>query len=130
MNDHLNQGNDFADVVNVDEIGAVGSPEEESESSVAWSSSEGAVVGGAFEVFGGDGNEASFDGREYQSSASTRSIRCWERIRILLGWVEACLGRRVGRRAARGARGAGVGFRFLFFAFWMALERPSLVEGL
>jgi len=56
-------GNDFLDVVDVDEIGAMGAPEgfgvESGEKLV-----EGAVVGGAFDIFGGDGDEATFDGSE------------------------------------------------------------------
>ncbi len=50
-------------MVDVDEIGAVGSPEGVGvERGVEFL--EGAVVGGAFEVFGGDGDEAALDGGE------------------------------------------------------------------
>lgn len=56
-------GNDFADVVDVDEKGAVRAPEGVGvECGVEFL--EGAVVGGAFEVFGGDGDQAAFDGSE------------------------------------------------------------------
>ena len=59
----LEPGDDFADVVDVDEIGAVRAPEGVGvEGGVELF--EGAVVGGAFEVFGGDGDEAAFDGGE------------------------------------------------------------------
>ena len=48
-------GDYFADMVDVDEEGAVGSPEGVGvERGVEFL--EGAVVGGAFEVFGGDGD--------------------------------------------------------------------------
>ncbi len=58
-------GDDFADVVDVDEVGAVGAPEG------VWVEGgveflEGAVVGGAFEVFRGNGDQAAFDGGEDQ----------------------------------------------------------------
>jgi hypothetical protein len=56
-------GNDFLDVVDVDEIGAVGAPERVGgEGFVKFL--EGAVVGGAFHIASGDGDEAAFDGGE------------------------------------------------------------------
>lgn len=59
----LEPGDDFFDVVDVDEIGAMGPPErvgvERGEKLV-----EGAVVGGAFDIFSGDGDKAAFDGGE------------------------------------------------------------------
>jgi len=56
-------GNDFLDVVDVDEIGAVGTPKRVGgEGFVKFF--EGAVVGGAFDIAGGDRDEAAFDGGE------------------------------------------------------------------
>lgn len=56
-------GDDFLDVMDVDEIGAVRAPEgvgiERGEEFF-----EGAVVGGAFGFLGSDGDEAAFDGGE------------------------------------------------------------------
>lgn len=58
-------GNDFLDVVDVDEIGPMRAPEGfVVESGVEFV--ESAVVGGAFDVFGDDGDEAAFDGGENQ----------------------------------------------------------------
>jgi hypothetical protein len=58
-------GDDFADVMDVDKIRAVGAPEGVGvEGGVKFL--EGAVVGGTFEVSGGDGDEAPFDGSEDQ----------------------------------------------------------------
>ncbi len=56
-------GHDFLDVMDVDEIGAVRAPEGLGLQGVE-QFLEGAVVGGAFDVFGDDGNEATFDGGE------------------------------------------------------------------
>ena len=56
-------GHDFLDVVDVDEIGAVGAPEGFGvERGVELL--ESAVVGGAFQVAGEDGDEAAFDAGE------------------------------------------------------------------
>jgi hypothetical protein len=56
-------GNNLLDVVNVDEIGTVGTPErvggERFEEFF-----QGAVVGGAFDIAGGDRDESAFDGGE------------------------------------------------------------------
>ena len=55
--------NDFLDVVDVDEIGAMGTPEGIGvEGGVEFV--QGAVVGGAFHVLGDDGDEPAFDGGE------------------------------------------------------------------
>jgi len=56
-------GNHFLDVVDVDEIGAMGAPEGFGvEGGVEFV--KGTIVGGAFDVFGDDGDEAAFDGSE------------------------------------------------------------------
>src|SRR5208283_4124581 len=54
-------GNDFLDVVDVDEIGAVRAPEGFGLQGVE-EFVESAVVGGAFDVLGDDGDETAFDG--------------------------------------------------------------------
>jgi hypothetical protein len=56
-------GNDFLDVVDVDEIGAVRAPERVGgEGFVKFF--EGAVIGRAFDIASSDGDEATFDGSE------------------------------------------------------------------
>ena len=61
----LEPGNDFLDVVNVDEVRAMRAPEgigiETGKEFV-----KSAVVGGAFDVFGGNRDEAAFDGSKDQ----------------------------------------------------------------
>ena len=55
--------NDFLDVVDVDEVGAMGAPEGiVVEGGVEFF--EGAVVGGTFGVFGDDGDDTAIDGGE------------------------------------------------------------------
>jgi hypothetical protein len=59
----LEPGNDFLDVMDVDEIGAVRAPEGVGGESVV-ELFKGAVVGGAFDIASGDGDESTFDGSE------------------------------------------------------------------
>jgi hypothetical protein len=56
-------GNNFLDVMYVDEIGAVGTPERVGGESFE-EFFQGAVVGGAFDIAGGNGDEPAFDGGE------------------------------------------------------------------
>jgi len=64
------------------------------------------------------------------SAVDEEHIRCWERIRILLGWVEACLGAESwGDELLEALGGCWCGLRFLFLlSGW--LGEASLVEGL
>jgi len=115
-------------VVDVDEKGAVRAPEGVGvESGVKFL--EGAVVGGAFEVFGGDGDEAAFDGGEDE-------VLGVDEEHALLGPDEDFRGlggvgfggRELGDQLLEAFGGAGVGFDF-FLALEMALERRALSNG-
>jgi len=120
-------GHDFADVVDVDEIGSVGAPERVGvKSGVEFL--EGAVVGGAFEVLGGDGDEAAFDGGEDEVFGVDEE-------HTLLGADEdfgrlrgVGLGsRELGDELLKAFGGAGVGFDFLF-GFGDGFGEAGLVE--
>jgi len=120
---------DFLDVVDVDEIGAMRAPEGFGiEGGVELL--EGAVVGGAFEILGGDGNEAAFDGGEDEVFGVDQE-------HTLLGADEDFGGLRGGRLGSGKLRdelleafgGAGLGLDF-FFGFLDGLGDAGLVEGL
>jgi len=122
-------GDDFLDVVDVDEIGAVRAPERIGvEGGVEFL--KGAVVGGAFEILGGDGDEATFDGGEDE-------ILGVHQKHALLGADENFAGRRgggfgsgeLGDELFEAFGGAGVGFDF-FFGFGDGFGDAGLVEGL
>jgi hypothetical protein len=115
--------------MDVDEIGAVGTPEgfvvEGGEEFV-----ESAVVGGAFGVFGGDGDEAAFDGCENQIAGIDEE-------HALLGADEHFGGlRRGGLRSGElvdelfeSIGGAGLGFDFAFY-FLNGFREAGFIEGL
>jgi len=120
-------GNNFLDVVNVDEIGAVRAPEgigvEGIEKFV-----EGAIVGGAFGVFGDDGDEAAFDGGKDEVAGINQE-------HALLG-ADQDFGRLGGGGLGSGKLadklfeplgGAGLGFDF-FFDFLNGPVEAGLVE--
>lgn len=121
-------GDDFLDVVDVDEIGAMRTPEGFGvEGSVKFL--EGAVVGGAFEILGEDGDEAAFDGSEDE-------IIGVDEKHALLGADEDLGGLQVGRLGSgklgdelfEALGGAGLGFDF-FFGFLDGFGDAGLVEG-
>jgi hypothetical protein len=125
----LEPGNHFLDVMDVDEEGPVRAPEgfgvERGEEFV-----EGAVVGGAFGVFGGDGDEAAFDGGENQ-------IARIDKKHALLGTDENF--RRLRRNSLGGDElvdelleavgGAGFGLDFAFYLL-DGFKEAFFVEGL
>jgi hypothetical protein len=122
-------GDDFLDVVDVDEKRAVGAPERVGvEGGVEFF--QGAVVGGAFEFLGGDGDEAAFDGGEDE-------VLGVDEEHALLGADEDFGGLRGGGLGSRELRdelleafgGAGVGFDFAF-GFLNGLGDAGFVEGL
>jgi hypothetical protein len=122
-------GHDFFDVVNVDEIRAMRAPEgfgvQAGEEFV-----EGAVVGGAFGVFGGDGDEAAFDGSENQIAGIDEQ-------HALLGADENFGGlggnglgsNKLVDELFETISGAGFGFDFAFH-FLNGFGEAFLVEGL
>jgi len=124
----LNQGT-TSDVVDVDEIGAVGSPERVGvERGVEFF--EGAEVGGAFEVFGGDGNEASFDGGEDQIFGVNEKHTLLGADQDFAGLGGGLFGGGELRDELLEALGsAGVGFDFLF-CFLDGFGEAGLVERL
>jgi len=115
-------------VVDVDEIGAVGTQERvglEGRRGVIRGSGSWRSIRG---LCGAEMRPPSMEAK-IRYSESTRSIRCWERIRILMGWVEACLGAESWETNARGARSVLVWLRFLFLrSGW--LWRGGLSKGL
>jgi hypothetical protein len=122
-------GDHFFDVVDVDEIGAVRAPEgfgvEGREEFV-----EGAVVRRAFGVFGGDGDEAAFDGGEDE-------IARVDQEHALLGANEDFGGLRgsglgsseLVDKLFEAVGGAGLGFDFAFY-FLDGFGQAGFVEGL
>ncbi len=116
-------------MVNVDEIGAVGAPERVGiEGGVEFF--EGAVVGGAFEVFGGDGNEASFDGGEDQVFGVDEEHTLLGADQDFAGLGGGLFGGgELGDELLEALGGAGVGFDF-FFCFLDGFGEAGLVEGL
>ena len=122
-------GDDFLDVVDVDEIGAVRAPEgigiESGEEFF-----EGAVVARCLRLrldvmeMRPPSMEAKMRSRE-----STRSMRCWERTRTLAGWGGSGLGSgELGDELFEALGGAGLGFDF-FFDFLDGFGEAGLVEG-
>ncbi len=121
-------GDDFLDVVDVDEIGAVGTPEgfglESGEEFF-----QGAVVGGAFDFFGGDGDEAAFDGgedevfgvdQEHALLGSDEDFGGREEVGLgAASWVTSCSRRSVGLICGSISR----------LALWMALAMRALSKG-
>ena len=122
-------GNDFLDVAEIDEIGAVGTPEGVGvESGVEFF--EGAILRGAFDFAGDDGDEAAFDGGEDEV------VGIHEK-HTLLGLDEDFGGRsggglrcgELGDELFEAFGGAGVGLDFPF-GFLNGFGDASLVEGL
>ncbi len=121
-------GNHFLDVVDVDEIGAVGTPEGVGvESGVEFF--ESAVLRGAFDFAGDDGDEAAFDGGEDEVVGIDEE-------HALLG-LDEDLGGRIGGGLGRGELGdelfetlggAGVGLDF-FLGFLDGFGDAGFVEG-
>ena len=107
-------GNDFLDVVNVDEIGTVGTPERVGVEGFE-EFFESTVVGGAFDVSGRDGDEAAFDGSEDeiaaidQEHALLRTNHDLRRLRI--GWFGSS---ELGDKLLEAFGGAGLRFDFAF----------------
>ena len=122
-------GDNFLDVVDIDEIGAVGAPEGVGvEGGVEFL--EGAVVGRAFEILGGDGDEAAFDGSEdevfgvHQKHALLRANEDFGRLRGGgLGSGE------LGNELFESLGGTGLRFDFAF-GFLDGFGDAGLVEGL
>src|SRR5208282_3701544 len=121
-------GNHFLDVMNVDEIGAVGTPEGVGvESGVELF--EGAALRGAFDFAGDDGDEAAFDGGEDEVVGIDEE-------HALLGLDEDFGGRlggglgggELGDELFQALGGAGVGFDF-FFGFLDGFGDAGFVEG-
>ncbi|MGB2675465.1 MAG: hypothetical protein WAN12_00080 [Candidatus Acidiferrum sp.] len=122
-------GNDFLDVVDIHEIRAVGTPERVGvEGGVEFF--EGAVLRGAFDFAGDDGDEAAFDGGEDEVAGVHQE-------HALLG-LDEDFGGRLGDGLGRGELGdeffealggAGVGFDF-FFCFLDGFGDAGFVEGL
>ncbi len=116
-------------MVDVDEIGAVGAPERIGiEGGVEFL--EGAVVGGTFEVFGGDGNETSFDGGEDQVFSVDEEHTLLGADQDFAGLGGGLFGGgELGDELLEALGGAGVGFDF-FFCFLDGFGEAGLVEGL
>jgi len=122
-------GNDFLDVVNIHQIGAVGTPEGVGiEGGVEFF--KGAVLRGAFDFAGDDGDEAAFDGGEDEVVGVDQE-------HALLGLDEDFGGRsggglggsELGDEFFEALGGAGLGFDFLF-GFLNSLGDAGFVEGL
>jgi hypothetical protein len=122
-------GDYFFNVVDVDEIGAVGAPEGVGvESGVEFF--EGAALRGAFDIAGNNGNEAAFDGGEDEVAGVDQE-------HALLGLDEDFGGRfgggfgggELGDEFFEALGGAGVGFDFLF-GFLDGFGDAGFVEGL
>ena len=116
-------------MVDVDEIGAVRTPEGVGvEGGVEFF--ESAVVGGAFEVFGGDRDEAAFDGGEDEvfgvdeEHALLGADEDFGRLGGVGFW-----GGELGDELLEAFGGAGVGFDF-FFGFGDGFGEAGLVERL
>ena len=122
-------GDDFPDVVDVDEEGAVGTPERVGvERGVEFL--EGAVVGGAFEFLGGDGDEAAFDGGEDEVFGVDEEHALLGPDEDFGGLRGRGLGsRKLGDELLEALGGAGVGFDFAF-GFLNGFGDAGLVEGL
>ena len=122
-------GNDFLDVVDIDEIGAVGAPKGVGvEGGVEFF--EGAALRGAFDFAGDDGDETAFDGGKDEVAGIHQE-------HALLGLDEDLGGRlggglgggELGDEAFEALGGAGVGFDFLF-GFLDGFGDAGFVEGL
>ena len=120
---------DFLDVVDVDEIRAMGTPEGVGvEGGVEFF--EGAVLRGAFDIAGDDGDEAAFDGGEDEVVGVDQE-------HALLGLDEDFGGRlggglgggELGDELFQALGGAGVGFDF-FFGFLDGFGDAGFVERL
>jgi hypothetical protein len=131
---HLNHeagfepGNDFLDVMDIHQVGAVGAPEGIGvEGGVEFF--EGAALRGAFDIAGNDGDEAAFDRGENEVAGIHQK-------HALLGLDEDFGGRsgggfgggELGDEAFETLGGAGVGFDF-FFGFLDGFGDAGFVEG-
>jgi len=121
-------GDNFADVVDVDEKGAMRTPEGVGvERGVEFL--EGAVVGGAFEVSGGDGDEAAFDGGEDEVFGVDEEHALLGADEDFAGLVGGLFGGgELGDELFEAFGGAGVGFDF-FFGFLDGFGEAGFVEG-
>jgi len=124
-------GNNFFDVVDVDEIGAVGAPEgvgiQRGEEFV-----EGAIVGGAFHVFGSDGDEAAVDGSEDEVGGVDEEhalLGADEDFGRLRGGGRLGSAGELGDELLEAFGGIGLGFDFAFDAL-NGFGDAGLVEGL
>ena len=120
-------GNDFLDVVDVDEIGAVGAPEgigiECGEKFF-----EGAVVGSAFGILGRDGDEAALDGGEDEIAGIDEKHALLGADQDFDGLGRSRLGSgELGDELFEALGGTGPGFDFLF-DFLDGFGEAGLVE--
>ena len=122
-------GDDFLDVMNVDEIGAVGAPEGVGVEGVE-EFVESAVVGGAFGVLGEDGDEAAFDGGENEIAGIDEEHALLRTDQDFGGLGGGGLGSgELGDELLEAFGGTGLGFDFAF-DFLDGFGDAGLVEGL